>query len=165
MCVPVLPKSVFLQHRYSGRLGYEGPRVWSPCLDSQPCHVWTMSWTTREIGSRGVGKQKKWETLDSNWWHWSFNLRYTNNLTASMAQRHDESIRNRPWIILSNTWGIVAQWQRSRRKSERSRVRSPAGLNMFRRCAPRQDTLLTRALSRPRSKWVPGRTVKACVFE
>ena len=36
---------------------------------------------------------------------------------------------------------------------------------ILRRCAPRQGTLLTRALSRPRSKWVPGRTVKACVFE
>ena len=40
-----------------------------------------------------------------------------------------------------------------------------AELNMFQRCVPRQGTLLTRALSRPRSKWVPSRTVKACVFE
>ena len=32
-------------------------------------------------------------------------------------------------------------------------------------CSYRQGTLLTRALSRPRSKWVTGRTVKACVFE
>ena len=34
-------------------------------------------------------------------------------------------------------------------------------------CAPRQGTLLTRALSSPRSRWIglPGRTVKACVFE
>ena len=30
-------------------------------------------------------------------------------------------------------------------------------------CSYRQGTLLTRALSRPRSKWVPSRTVKACV--
>ena len=51
------------------------------------------------------------------------------------------------------------------RTSERSRVRSPAALNLLRRCAPRQGTLLTCAFSRPRSKWVPGRTVKACVFE
>ena len=36
---------------------------------------------------------------------------------------------------------------------------------MLRRCAPRQGTFLTRALSRPRSKWVPGRTVKgSCVW-
>ena len=42
----------------------------------------------------------------------------------------------------------------------------PAALNMLRRCAPRQGTLLTRALSRLRSKWAPhGRTVKACVLE
>ena len=38
-------------------------------------------------------------------------------------------------------------------------------LNMLRRCAPRQGTSLTRALSRPRSKWVPCNIVKACVFE
>ena len=44
-------------------------------------------------------------------------------------------------------------------------VRSPAALNMLRRCTPRQGTLLTCTLLRPRSKWVPGRTVKACVFE
>ena len=50
-------------------------------------------------------------------------------------------------------------------KSARSRVRSLAVLNMLRRCAPRQGTLLTHALSQSRSKWVPGRTVKACVFE
>ena len=42
----------------------------------------------------------------------------------------------------------------------------PNGLN----CAPtlcsyRQGTLPTRALSPPRSKWEPGRTVNACVFE
>ena len=43
------------------------------------------------------------------------------------------------------------------------RVWSPAALNILRCCAPRQDTLPTRALSRPRSKWVRGRTVKACV--
>ena len=36
---------------------------------------------------------------------------------------------------------------------------------MLRRCAPRQGTLPTRALSRPRSKWALGGTVKACVFE
>ena len=36
---------------------------------------------------------------------------------------------------------------------------------MLRLYAPRQGTLLTRALSRDRSKWVPGRTVKTCVFE
>ena len=38
------------------------------------------------------------------------------------------------------------------------------GWIMLRRCAPRQGTLPTRALSRPRSKWVPGRAVKACVL-
>ena len=32
-------------------------------------------------------------------------------------------------------------------------------------CVPRQGTLPTHALSRPRSKWVPGTTVKACVVE
>ena len=32
-------------------------------------------------------------------------------------------------------------------------------------CAPRQGTLLTRALSRLRSKWVPDRIVKVCLFE
>ena len=36
---------------------------------------------------------------------------------------------------------------------------------MLRRCAPRQGTWCTRALSQSRSKWVPGRTVKACVFQ
>ena len=59
----------------------------------------------------------------------------------------------------------MAQWYRARLTSERSLVRSPAALNMLRRCAPRQGTLLTRALSQPRSKWVPGRTVKACEYE
>ena len=53
----------------------------------------------------------------------------------------------------------------ARRTNERSRVRSPAALNMLRRCAPTQGTLLTCALSRSRSKWVPGRAVKACVFK
>ena len=38
-------------------------------------------------------------------------------------------------------------------------------LNKIRRCAPRQGTLLTRALSGPRSNWIPGRTAKACVFQ
>ena len=43
-----------------------------------------------------------------------------------------------------------------------SRTTKPIMLLHF---APRQGTLLTRALSWARSKWVPGRTVKACVFE
>ena len=38
------------------------------------------------------------------------------------------------------------------------------GLIVLRRCAPGQGTLPTRALSRPRSKWVPSRTGNACVL-
>ena len=37
-------------------------------------------------------------------------------------------------------WGVVAQWYRARLTRERSRARSPAVLNMLRRCAPRQGT-------------------------
>ena len=86
----------------------------------------------------------------------------------SLEQRHSElccklCLRpgERPWLV----WGVVAQWYRARLTSKRSPVWSPAALNMLRRRAPRQGTLLTHALSRPRSKWVPGRTVKACEFE
>ena len=39
------------------------------------------------------------------------------------------------------------------------------GSIVLQRRAPRQGTLPTRALSRPRSNWIPGRTVKACVFQ
>ena len=69
------------------------------------------------------------------------------------------------FLVITLLWGVMAQWYRARHTSERLRVRTPAALNMLRHCAPRQGTLLTHALSQPRSKWVPGRTVKACVFE
>ena len=61
------------------------------------------------------------------------------------------------------TWGLRGSVVACVTCKQEIAVRSSAALNVARRCAPRQGTLLTRALSRPRCKWVPGRTVKASV--